>query len=80
MDSAVIRFARAGGKVLVNERNLRFRSLAGDAAHAEGVADSFPISTLAALPIESDGGGRVVVDATSLFMRDAANVEGRLTP
>lgn len=78
MDSAVIRFTRVGGKVLVNEQNLRFRSLSGDAAHADGVADSFPTSTLAALPIESEAGGRVVVDATSLFMRDAANVESQL--
>jgi hypothetical protein len=78
MDSAVIRFTRVGGKVLVNEQNLRFRSLKGDAAHAQGVADSFPTSTLAALPIESDSGGKVVVDATSFFMRDAANVESQL--
>ena len=78
VDSAVIRFQRAGGKVLVTERNLRFRSLSGDAAHAAGVEDSFPTSTLAALPIESDSGGRVVVDATSFFMRDAANVEAQL--
>lgn len=78
VDSAVIRFQRAGGKVLVTERNLRFRSLSGDAAHAAGVEDSFPTSTLAALPIESDSGGRVVVDATSFFMRDAGNVEAQL--
>jgi hypothetical protein len=78
MDSAVIRFQRVGPKVLVTEINQEYRSLSGDAAHAQGVADSFPTSVLAALPVESDAGGQVVVDATALFMRDAANIEATL--
>lgn len=78
LESMVIHFVRAGNKVLVEQQNLKFRSLKGDAAHAEGVKDSFPSSVLAALPVESEAGGKVVVDATALFMRDAANVEGDL--
>jgi hypothetical protein len=77
-DSAVIHFQREGNRVLVTEQNLDYRSLNGDAAQAEGVANSFPTSTIAALPIESDAGGHVIVDATALFMRDAANVESAL--
>lgn len=45
---------------------------------AQGVADSFPTSVLASLPIESSAGGKVTVDATALFLRDAANVEATL--
>ena len=78
LESTVIHFVRAGNKVLVEQQNLKFRSLTGDAAHAAGVKDSFPSSVLAALPVESEAGGKVVVDATALFMRDAANVEGDL--
>ena len=78
MYSAVIRFQQAGAKVLVTEINQDYRSLGGDGAHAQGVADSFPTSVLAALPIESNAGGKVVVDATALFMRDAANIESTL--
>lgn len=78
MYSSVIRFQRVGAKVLVTEVNQDYRSLNGDGAHARGVAESFPTSVLAALPIESDAGGRVVVDATALFMRDAANIEATL--
>jgi hypothetical protein len=74
VDSAVIRFRRAGSRVLVEEQNLAFRSLSGDAAHKSGVADSFPTSVLASLPIENEEGGRITVDATALVMRDAANV------
>lgn len=78
MYSAVIRFQRVGAKVLVTEINQDYRSLGGDSAHVQGVAESFPTSVLAALPIESDAGGKVVVDATALFMRDAANIEATL--
>ena len=78
MDSSVIQFQRVGQKVLVVEQNTRYRAPAGAAARKANVANAFPTSVLASLPIESDQGGKVVVDATALFMRDAANVEGTL--
>jgi hypothetical protein len=78
VDSAVIRFRRVGAKILVEEQNLAFRSLTGDAAHKAGVAASFPSAILASLPIESEAGGRIVVDASPLVLRDAAKVEQTL--
>ena len=78
METAVIRFERVGGRVAVNQVNTRYRALSGDAAQAAGVADSFPTSVLATLPVEAEAGGRVLVDATALFLRDAADVEGDL--
>jgi hypothetical protein len=74
----VIHFQRSGPRVLVNEINLAYRATGGGAAREGGVVDSFPTSVLASLPIESDEGGRVVVDATSLFMRDAGNIQAEL--
>jgi hypothetical protein len=74
----VIRFQRVGGRVLVMAQNTDYRAPLGDASQQEGVADSFPTSLLASLPVQSDKGGKIVVDATSLFMRDAANVVGTL--
>jgi len=77
--SAVIRFERAGGpRVLVVQRNVRYRAAGGPVELAQNVEDSFPQSVLASLPIESEDQGRLVVDATPLFMRDAANVEASL--
>lgn len=76
--SSVIHFVRSGGKVVVNRINLAFRAVHGSAKTQEGVSDSFPSSVLAVLPIESDAGGKVVVDATALFMRDAAGITTRL--
>ncbi|MFB2351759.1 hypothetical protein, partial [Priestia megaterium] len=61
VDSAVIHFQRVGQRVLVVEQNLDYRAPKGDAARAANVADSFPTSLLASLPIESEAGGRVVV-------------------
>ncbi|WP_164155484.1 zinc-dependent metalloprotease [Sandarakinorhabdus rubra] len=78
MDQAVIRFRRAGSRILVEEQNLAFRSLTGDAAHKAGVADSFPTTVIASLPIEQEVGGRITVDATALILRDAAGVEAIL--
>ncbi|MBN9589968.1 MAG: hypothetical protein BGN85_07510 [Alphaproteobacteria bacterium 64-11] len=74
INSAVIHFVRSGGKVVVDQINLAYRALHGSAATKEGVTDSFPTSVLAVLPVVSDAGGKVVVDATALFMRDAGGV------
>ncbi len=78
LSSIVIRFERSGARVLVVAQNLDYRAVGGQAAQVENVRDSFASSVLAALPVEADEAGRVLVDASPLFMRDAANVEGRL--
>lgn len=78
MDSSVIHFHRSGPRVLVVQQNLRYRAVEGQDALVENVRDSFPSSVLASLPVEADEGGRVLVDATPLFMRDAADVVGDL--
>jgi hypothetical protein len=78
MDSGVIHFHRSGPRVLVIEQNLRYRAPGGHAALVENVRDSFPSSVIASLPVEADEGGRVLVDATPLFMRDASDVVGGL--
>jgi hypothetical protein len=76
--TAVIHFVRSGNQVVVNQINLDFRATAGSQATQQGVRDSFPTSVLAVLPVVSDSGGRVVVDGTPLFMRDAGHVANRL--
>ena len=76
MGTSVIHFQRSGPRVLVVEQNLRYRAVGGQAALVENVRDSFPSSVLAALPIEADESGRVLVDASPLFLRDAADVVG----
>jgi Met-zincin/Domain of unknown function (DUF5117) len=74
MGTSVIHFHRSGPRVLVVQQNLSYRAVSGHDALVENVRDSFPSSVTAALPVEADDRGRVLVDATPLFMRDAANV------
>ncbi|MGE0359219.1 MAG: zinc-dependent metalloprotease [Vicinamibacterales bacterium] len=74
----VIHFQRSGPRVLVVAQNQRYRAVGGSAAQVENVRDSFATSVLASLPVEAEEGSRVLVDASPLFLRDAADVEGRL--
>jgi hypothetical protein len=78
LGSSVIHFQRSGPRVLVVQQNLRYRAVDAHAALVENVRDSFASSVLAALPVEAREGSRVLVDATPLFMRDAADVVGSL--
>jgi uncharacterized protein DUF4953/uncharacterized protein DUF5117 len=67
----VTRFVRAGDRVLVIFENWNYRtSLANNAAHALTVAQSFPPSTMAALPVLADESGHLLVDATDFVFRD----------
>ncbi|MBV8707237.1 MAG: zinc-dependent metalloprotease [Acidobacteriaceae bacterium] len=76
--SAVIYFERAGPRVNVVQRNLDFRALNGSPALQQGMEESFASSILAALPIESEADGKLIVDATPFLVRDAVNLESDL--
>ncbi len=76
--SKVLYFDRQGNRALLVERNLRFRAVGGNAALEEGMEQSFASSVLAAMPIEADENGRLLVDATAWVMRDATDLEAAL--
>jgi hypothetical protein len=78
LNSSVIHFQRSGPKVLVIQQNLKFRATGGTQMQAANVRESFASSVLASLPVEAEEGGEVLVDATPLFMRDAADLSGDL--
>lgn len=79
-DSYIARFDRNADKVLVVLENWNYRSSALDnAAHVRTIAESFPPSTTAALPIVAQQGGRTLVDATDFFIRDWNDVSGTLS-
>jgi hypothetical protein len=66
----VVRFDRDGGHVLAVFENWGFRSSSANPAHVQSVAESFPPSTVAALPLLAVEQGRLLVDATELVLRD----------
>jgi len=78
-DAQVVRFDREGERVLVVFENWRYRSSAGEnAAHQRSVAEAFPPSTIAALPILAEEQGRLLVDATDFAVRDWTDVAGTM--
>ncbi len=79
MVSSVIHFQRSGPRVLVIDQNQSFRAVGGTEDRVENVVASFPVSVLASLPVEAEEGGRVLVDASALLLRDAAGIEGELS-
>jgi len=74
----VAHFSRVGGKVLLIEPNMRYRSSAAAAEERLAVKQSFAESVLWGFPIEAEEPGRVLVDATAFFLRDAHGVGERL--
>lgn len=73
----VARFEKAGERVLVTFENTQYRS-SGGADHQRTVAEAFASSTVAALPLLAEEGGRLLVDATDLVLRDWNDIAGTL--
>lgn len=76
--SAVVTFERVGPKVLMVQANYRYRALTNDARERRAVEESFARSVLWGFKAEAIEGDRVLVDATSFFLRDAHDVVGKL--
>lgn len=76
-DEKVARFERNADKVLVIFENTQYRS-SGGADHLRTVLEAFPPSTIAALPVVAEEGGRILVDATDFVMRDWNDVSATL--
>jgi hypothetical protein len=71
----IVRFDRAGERVLAVLENWQYRSSdTANAAHQRTVAEAFPPSIVAALPIVGSEGGRLLVDATDFVVRDWMDV------
>ena len=77
-EGRIVHFSRVGGKVLLIQPNLMYRSSASAAEERLAVKQSFAESVLWGFPIEAEENGRILVDATSFFLRDAHGVAERL--
>ncbi len=75
----VVAFRKVGPKLLLEEPNYRFRALSDNPDERRSVADSFAKSVLWGFKIEAEEDGRVLVDATAFFSRDAHGVADRLS-
>ena len=78
-DDQVLRFEREGERVLAVFENWRYRSSAREnAAHQRSIAEAFAASTMASMPVLAEEGGRLLVDATDLLVRDWTDVAGTM--
>ena len=76
-DSRVVRFRRVGPKVLMVEPNTKYRAITERAAERRAVEDSFAVSVHWGFKVEAEENGKVLVDATDFFLRDAHGVSER---
>jgi hypothetical protein len=78
--SRIIKFERAGSRVMMVQPNYQFRALTTNQAEARTVRDAFARSVLWGFPIAAATGERVLVDFTEYLVRDGNDMAGRLTP
>ncbi len=70
----VLTAQRVGPRVLLVEPNYRYRASSDNAAEVEAVREAFAPSVHWGFDVEAVSGGRVLVDATEFFLRDARGV------
>ena len=73
-NSAIVRFDRSGPRVLLVAPNYDFRALTTNSAERLAVKDAFAESTLWGFDVAAEEGSRVLVDATSFYLRDVHHV------
>ncbi len=74
----VVRFDRMGPKVLLVQPNYEFRASSDNAVERQSVKQAFAESVIFGFKVEAEGEGRVLVDATDFYLRDAHGVIERL--
>ncbi|MGP8245936.1 MAG: zinc-dependent metalloprotease [Bryobacteraceae bacterium] len=72
--SRIVKFMRSGPKVLLIEPNYRFRAIDGSPEERRSVEESFAQSVLWGFTVAAEEGGRVLVDATEFYLRDAHHI------
>ncbi len=73
-ETRIVRFERSGPKVLLVQENLNFRAVSDDQDEKRAVHDSFAESVIWGFTAAAEENGRVLVDATDFYLRDAHGV------
>ncbi|HET6974416.1 MAG TPA: zinc-dependent metalloprotease [Pyrinomonadaceae bacterium] len=76
--SSIVRFDRVGPRVLLVAPNYDFRALTNNPDERLAVRDAFAESTLWGFEVAAEDGNRVLVDATSFYLRDVHQVTNTL--
>ncbi len=76
--SRIVAFNKVGKKLLLVQPNYSYRASSTDKNEQRAVKESFAQSTIGSFVVDEDEGDKVLVDATSFFVRDAQNVADRI--
>ncbi len=76
--SSIVRFDRTGPRVLLVAPNYSFRATSNNSDERLAVKDAFAESTLWGFEVAAEENGRVLVDATSFYLRDVHQVTNTL--
>lgn len=74
----IVYFNKVGKKLLLVQPNYAYRAVSNDANERKAVKESFAQSTIAGFAVEEDEGDKVLVDATSFFLRDTHGVADKI--
>src|SRR5262249_8779536 len=78
-ETRVVTVRRVGSRVLMEQRNLRYRAVSTDSSEVRSVRESFATSVLWAGDVAAEAAdGRLLVDLTPLLVRDAHGVAATL--
>jgi hypothetical protein len=70
----LVRFERAGTKVLLVEKNTRYRALTSNEAERRSVEEAFAKSVLYGFQVEAEDGNRILIDFTPFLTLDLHGV------
>ncbi len=74
----LVTFVKIGNKILLKEKNLRYRANSDNQLERRAVKEAFAESVLWGFTVEQETDGGYLVDATSFIIRDAHGVGQRL--
>ncbi len=76
--SRIVAFHKVGKKLMLVQPNYSYRASANDKNEQRAVKESFAQSTIGSFVVDEEESDKVLVDATSFFVRDAQNVSDRI--
>lgn len=76
--TAVVKFVRAGNKLLLIQPNLNYRAITTNMEEIKSVEEAFAQSILSGFPIEEQQNDRFLIDVSSFFLGDAHGVSKSL--
>jgi hypothetical protein len=74
----IVYFNKVGKKLFLVQPNYGYRASSPDQNEKRAVRESFAQSIIGSFVVDEDEGDKVLVDATSFFVRDAQNVADRI--